>query len=113
MSRYRRMKTYKNTLPGQKAPSLIHSEDSLVFRTVRDLFTEQIDSLIVDNSDVYQAVRQSVSVMSPNLLDRVHLFHKHYDMFEYYGLENKIEKALRRKVWLKTADTWCLIMLRR
>ena len=39
--------------------------------------------------------------MSPNLLDRVHLFHKHYDMFEYYGLENKIEKALRRKVWLK------------
>ena len=98
------IQTYENIqkhFTRAKAPSLIHSEDSLVFRTVRDLFTEQIDSLIVDNSDVYQAVRQSVSVMSPNLLDRVHLFHKHYDMFEYYGLENKIEKALRRKVWLK------------
>ena len=84
------------------APALVHSEESLIYRTVRDLLREEIEALYVNDPSAYQCVVNTVQAMSPQLVDRVCLFHKHYDMFAYYDLESKIEKALRRKVWLKS-----------
>lgn len=85
-----------------KAPSLVHSEESLVYRTARDMLREDIEKFYINDPEVYQRVRRTVQALSPQLLDRVKLFHKHYDLFHYYGLDNKIDKALRRKVWLKS-----------
>ncbi len=85
-----------------KAPSSVHSEESLVYRTIRDLLRADIDVLLINDPRTYQLVIKTVMVLSPQLINRVKLFHKHYDMFAYYGLESKIDKALRRKVWLKS-----------
>lgn len=85
-----------------KAPLLVHSEESLVYRTIRDLLRDDIEAFIINDPVVYQQIVGTVKAMSPHLLDRVTLFHKHYDMYTYYDLESKIEKALRRKVWLKS-----------
>ena len=84
------------------APALIHSEESLVYRTVRDLFDTEIDSFLISDAKTYCRVLEIVKTMSPHLLKRVKLFQKHYDMFGYYGLDSKIDKAIRRKVWLKS-----------
>lgn len=91
------LKAYKSG----KTPSLIHSEEDLVSRKIRDLFTEEIDSLQISDKTCYEHVVRLVKKMSPKLLNRVVYFDKHYDMFSYYGLDAKIEKALKRKVWLK------------
>ena len=80
---------------------MIHSEEDLVSRKIRDLFTEEIDSLQISDKTCYEHVVRLVKKMSPKLLNRVVYFDKHYDMFSYYGLDAKIEKALKRKVWLK------------
>ncbi len=85
-----------------KAPGLVHSEESLIYRTIRDMLRDDIEAFFINDAVVYQRVIQTVKAMSSHLLDRVKLFHKHYDMFTYYDLESKIDKALRRKVWLKS-----------
>ncbi len=87
-----------------KSPCLVHSEESLVYRTVRDMLRDDIQAFLVNDAALYQRIVQTVKVMSPHLVDRIRLFHKHYDMFAYYDLESKIEKALRRKVWLKSGS---------
>jgi len=84
------------------APRLIHKDEDIIYRTVRDMFTDQIDKFIIDNWEQYQKVRELVGYISPELTERVEYFQQHYDIFDYYQVEPKIEKALNRKVWLKS-----------
>ncbi|PWL43074.1 MAG: ribonuclease E/G [Bacillota bacterium] len=85
-----------------KAPKLIHSEENIYYRTVRDAFNQDISGFYISDPQAYEYVRSLVEAVNPDLLDRVSFFDKHYDMFEYHGLESKIDKALARKVWLKS-----------
>ncbi len=82
-------------------PRCIHKDLSLVYRTVRDLFTMDIDKFIINDRSQYAKVLELVDMISPALKYRVEYFSKNYDMFEYYQLESKITRALSRKVWLK------------
>lgn len=82
-------------------PRCIHKDVNLVFRTVRDLFTSDIDKLIINDRQQYTKVLELVDMISPALKLKVEYFYKSYDMFEYYNVESRIDRALSRKVWLK------------
>ena len=82
-----------------KAPCLIHKEDSLVFRTVRDLFKKDVRCLTVNDEAHYDLIR---SLVPDELASRVQLYTDRYDMFEAFGAEQAIDAALSRKVWLKS-----------
>ena len=82
-------------------PRCIHKDLSLIYRTVRDLFTWEVDKFIINDRQEYSKVLELVDMMSPALKMRVEYFSKTYDLFEYYQIESKITKALGRKVWLK------------
>ena len=82
-----------------RAPSLIHKEDSLVFRTVRDLFKKDVRRLTVNDEAHYDLIR---SLVPDELASRVQLYSERYDMFEAFGVEQAIDAALSRKVWLKS-----------
>lgn len=82
-------------------PRCIYKDLSLVYRTVRDLFTPNIDKLVINDRYQYEKVLELVEMISPDLKYRVEHFSKEYELFEYYQLETKIERALSRKVWLK------------
>jgi ribonuclease G len=84
------------------APSLLHEEMDLIFRVVRDLFSPQIDEFLVDDPDAYQKCVQFASSFVPQLLERVTRWEKDEPIFEATGIEREIEKALRRRVWLKS-----------
>jgi len=84
------------------APKLIYKDENLIYRTVRDMFTIDIDQFIINDKDQYQKVVEMVELLSPQLKSRVQLFDKDTDIFDYFGLGAKIEKALCRKVWLKS-----------
>lgn len=82
------------------APRLIHSEETLLFRTVRDMFTEDVDRFVINDKDYYEKVLAVVEITTPALTDRVEYFAKPDNIFDLYGIEPKVEKALSKKVWL-------------
>lgn len=83
-------------------PRCIHKDLNLVYRSVRDLFTWDIDKFIINDRKEYSKVLELVDMISPGLKYRVEYFSKGYDLFEYYQLETKLSRALSRKVWLKS-----------
>src|SRR6202043_1537268 len=85
-----------------KPPSLVHQELTLVYKVIRDLFTEDVDRLIVDNPTEYEKIVDLMDIFSPELKSRVHLHKDRRPLFEIHGIDKEIEKALRRQVWLES-----------
>lgn len=83
-------------------PRCIHKDLNLIYRSVRDLFTWNIDKFIINDRQQYSKVLELVEMISPALKMKVEYFSKSYDLFEYYQIEPKITKALSRKIWLKS-----------
>ena len=85
-----------------RAPSVIYREQSLVAKLLRDLLTDEYQTIRIDSLTEYRKVQQLVERIMPALLPRVKLYTKDYPIFEEYGVRNEIDKALRSKVWLKS-----------
>ncbi len=83
------------------APRLIHAEENLLFRTARDLFTDDVEEFLINDKDYFEKITALVNIISPGMVERVKMYEGEGNIFDYYGLEDKIEKALARKVWLK------------
>lgn len=83
------------------APRVIHRDLNLVLRTVRDMFTKNIDRFIINDRNEYQKVMELLDLISPQFKDRVCYFDGNQNIFDYYKVESKIAYALSRKVWLK------------
>jgi ribonuclease G len=84
------------------APAVLHEEGDLTFRVVRDLFSPEIDEFVVDSREVYDKCVGYVEALVPALRDRVRLWDEPTPIFQALGIEKDIEKALRRRVWLKS-----------
>jgi ribonuclease G len=82
-------------------PRCIYKDLDLIRRTARDMFTREIDKFIINDYEAYLDVLELVDIISSSLKQRVEFFCKDYDIFEYYNIESKIDRALARKVWLK------------
>ena len=80
------------------APAVLHEEGDLTFRVVRDLFSPEVDEFVVDSRAVFDKCAAYVEALVPALRDRVRLWEEPTPIFEALG----IEKALRRRVWLKS-----------
>jgi ribonuclease G len=83
-------------------PAVLHEEGDLTFRVVRDLFSPEVDEFVVDSREVYDKCAGYVEALVPALRERVRLWEEATPVFEALGIEKDIEKALRRRVWLKS-----------
>ena len=90
----RKEKTYN-------APRIIHRDLNLVMKTVRDMFTRSIDRFVINSRSEYQKILELLDMTSPQLKERVVLYDRDQNIFDYYNVEPKIASALSRKVWLK------------
>lgn len=84
-----------------RAPRLIHSEEQLIFRIIRDIFTPDVDLLLINDEEYYERVKVVAGILSPELADRVQYYDGGDNLFDVRGAEGKLEKMLSRKVWLK------------
>ncbi|NPV29282.1 MAG: Rne/Rng family ribonuclease [Firmicutes bacterium] len=82
------------------APALIHQELELVSWVLRDLFGDDVDRLLINEQEAYEKVLELLEVVAPHLRSRVFLVET--DLWEEYGLEQEITRALRPKVWLRS-----------
>ncbi len=83
-------------------PSLLHEEMDLTFRVVRDLFSPDIEEFLVDTPAAYEKCLHFAESLVPQLASRVKLYEAAQPVFEATGIEKEIDKALRRRVWLKS-----------
>src|SRR5438067_12324798 len=74
----------------------------LTFRVVRDLFSPEVEEFVVDDRAAYDKCVGYVQALVPALADRVRLHEDRAPVFEAFSIEKDIEKALRRRVWLKS-----------
>jgi Rne/Rng family ribonuclease len=86
----------------RRAPAVLFQEQSLVTKLLRDLLTEDYSAIRIDNEQEHRRVVALVERIMPNLLPRVKHYSKEYPIFEEYGIQAEIDKALRSKVWLKS-----------
>lgn len=83
-----------------KAPALLYKDYDLVYRLVRDVFSADVDKMIIDDEATYKKTLELLESLAPPLRDRVFRYTDGPPIFEAYGIEDEIEKALDRRVWL-------------
>jgi ribonuclease G len=84
------------------APALLYKEMDLVERTVRDLFTPEVGRVIVDSEREFRRLQDLVEAIAPRLKGRVQIHEGPEPVFERYGIEEQLDRALDRKVWLRS-----------
>lgn len=84
------------------APVLVHRELDILLKTLRDIFTNDIDQLVIDSKEEYTRCMEFVETFLPNLTEKVKLYTKIRPIFDEYDIERQIEEALSPKVWLKS-----------
>lgn len=87
---------------GVDAPALVHHELDVILRTLRDLFTSDVSRVLIDDPRAHQRAVEFMEAMLPNARRRIDLYDHPEPIFERYGIEAQIARALERKVWLKS-----------
>jgi ribonuclease G len=88
-----------------RAPAVVYQEQSLVAKLLRDLLTEEFSAVRIDNELEYRRVCELIERIMPALASKVKLYEKDYPIFEEYGVQVEIDRALRSKVWLKSGGS--------
>jgi ribonuclease G len=84
------------------APSLLYSDFDLVFRSVRDLMLQDVKRLVIDSEEEYERIKDFVRTYFEKLLGMIELYEGTESIFDAFGIELDISRALGRKVWLKS-----------
>jgi ribonuclease E len=90
----RRMRKYS-------APIDIYQESDMIIRTIRDMFTEDVGRILIDEPAAYERAREFLELVMPKYVSRLQLYEGKEPLFHRYGLEEEIGKMYQRKVPLK------------
>ncbi|CAN5522323.1 hypothetical protein BH09MYX1_BH09MYX1_15340 [soil metagenome] len=83
---------------GARSPTMLMSELDLVVKTARDLFTDEVDTIIIDDKTQYERLIRFVEMFAPERVKDVELYQEEEPIFDAYGIEDEIARALSRKV---------------
>jgi ribonuclease E len=88
-----------------QSPALLHSEPDLLIKIVRDVFNEDFQKLVIEGDDARETIESYLRSVAPDLLDRLQSYSNQVDSFDEYRVNEQIEKALDRKVWLPSGGS--------
>jgi len=83
---------------GARAPSVLSSELDLVLKVARDLFTDEVDEVVIDDKEQYRRLCGFVEMFAPDRMKDVKFYDEDEPIFDEYGIEDEIGRALSRKV---------------
>ena len=84
------------------APCLLYEELDLTLRTIRDIFTADIDKLIIDSREEYERAVKFAEDFLPGLRQNIELYESEDPIFDTHGVEIELTDAIEKKVWLKS-----------
>jgi ribonuclease G len=88
-----------------RAPAVVFQEQSLVAKLLRDLLTEEFSAIHIDAAEEHRRVCELVERIMPSLAPKVRHYEKDFPIFEEFGVQAEIDRALRSKVWLKSGGS--------
>jgi ribonuclease G len=83
------------------APAILHKDLGIILKTIRDLFGQDVDKLILDDVEEHEKVVDTLQQLAPDLVDRVILHDEPEPLFNKFHVEEEIDRLLRRKIWLR------------
>jgi len=92
----------KSRSESSKSPALIYHDLNVVERVLRDQVSSDFSVIWVDTETEYERILRFANRFQPGLVKRVKLYTKETPLFEQFGLNDEINKALKSKVWLKS-----------
>jgi Rne/Rng family ribonuclease len=95
----------KQRSESSKSPALIYHDLGLIERILRDQVSDNFSNIWVDSEADYERIVRFLNRFSPTLVRRVKLYTKETPLFEHFGIQDEISKALRSKVWLKSGGS--------
>ncbi len=84
-----------------QAPSLVYEDLDITLRVVRDVFSPDVDRVVVDEPKTFQRVLQFVETFAPGLKNKVQMCTEQLPLFDAYGIEMDVNRALDKKIWLR------------
>jgi len=84
------------------SPGLLHKDLSISLRAIRDLFTREVDRLIIDSKEEYENIMEFIVAFAPKLKYSIQLYEECEPIFDALGFEMEISRALQNKIWLKS-----------
>jgi ribonuclease G len=91
-----------------RAPALLHHEPNLLEQTMRDLFTDEIDAVVVDDTETWHRARDFVTrYVDQALTERVILYQKARPIFEHYKVSEQLRRIFNREVELPSGGRIC------
>lgn len=92
----------EKTVKQERPPALLYKDMATTSSVIRDLFSNEVEHIVVDSKKLFREIRTYVKWTSPSLLDKIDLFKEREPIFDKFGVEKEIATALSRKVWLKS-----------
>jgi ribonuclease E len=83
------------------APVGIYEESDMIIRTIRDIFTGEVDSILIDEPQSYERAKEFLQIVMPRYVNRLHLYEGKEPLFHRYRLDDEIMKIHQRKVPLR------------
>ena len=85
----------------ETAPCCIYEESDIVIRTIRDIFTAEVDAIHIDESTAFERAKEFLQIVMPRYVTRLHLYEGREPLFHKYALDEEIARIHQRKVPLK------------
>jgi ribonuclease G len=92
----------KTRSDSSKSPALIYHDLNVVERVLRDQVSSDFSVIWVDTEQEYERILRFANRFQPGLVKRVKLYTKETPLYDQFGLNEEINKALKSKVWLKS-----------
>jgi len=86
-------------------PCDIYEESDMIIRTIRDIFTAEIDSIYIDHPEAFERAKEFLQLVMPRHVNRLHLYEGKEPLFHKYKLELEIAKIYQRKVPLRSGGS--------
>ncbi len=87
------------------APYLIHQEDDIIIRAIRDHLRHDIMEIIIDDANAFERVKSYVSQVRPDFADRVKLYSDKMPLFSRFQIEQQIESAYQHEIRLPSGGS--------
>lgn len=86
----------------KKTAGLVHAEIDVELRALRDLMSEDVTTVWVDDEEVYKKVSKFVTQLMPKYKQNIIFYSEKKPLFDLYDIDLEISRATERKVWLKS-----------
>ncbi|HSQ98201.1 MAG TPA: Rne/Rng family ribonuclease [Rickettsiales bacterium] len=95
----------KDTALESKAFTFIHAEDDIIKRTIRDLYTDDVDEIIVEGEEVYKLVKGLLKIIETDKNPNIRLHNDKTPLFQRYSVENQLLELYNNKVNLPSGGS--------